>query len=481
MNCRAILGLSLVVLLSFVAPAQADDKGLLRAGAAASNITPPIGLPIIGGFVPVPSTHIHDELNARCLVLDDGKQKIALVVCDLLALSVSVSEEARRLIESTTGILPSHVLISATHTHSASGALGQNRFQNDAAPDDYQKFVATRIADGVRRACNTLRPAELAFGQVDIPEHLNNRRWFMRPGTMPENPFGDAADLVKMNPPAGSPNLLEPAGPIDPQASFLAVREPDGKPISVWAAYSLHYVGAPGEKMISADYYGVFCDELAHLLEADRLDPPFVAAMANGTSGDINNINFRNPRPRKPPFEQTRYVAKDVAAKIQGAMQGLKYRRDVTLDARYREAPVVWRRPTAEQVAWAKKTRADPQSAPNRTISPVYAERFLKLAEYPETGTVPVQVLRIGEVCIGTLPCEVFAETGLEFKRRSPLKPAFLVELSHGSFGYLPTPRQFDLGGYETWLGTSRLERTTSEKLMAQLLEMATEMKTASP
>ena len=105
-----------------------------------------------------------------------------------------------------------------------------------------------------------------------------------------------------MNPPAGSPNLVEPAGPTDPQVSFLALREPGGKPISVFAAYSLHYVGSTSGASISADYYGMFCDELAHLLEADRLDPPFVATLANGTSGDVNNSNFRNPQPRKPPY-----------------------------------------------------------------------------------------------------------------------------------------------------------------------------------
>jgi hypothetical protein len=157
-------------------------------------------------------------------------------------------------------------------------------------------------------------------------------------------------------------------------------------------------------------------------------------------------------------------------------MEGLKYHRDWTLDARYRDAPVVWRRPTPEQVAWAKKTLAEPPN-PKTNTSRVYAERFLRLAEYPETGTAPLQALRIGEVCVGTMPCEVFAEIGLEFKRRSPLKPAFMVELNHGYYGYLPTPRQVDLGGYETWLGTNRLERTTSEKFMMQLLEMATEMK----
>ncbi len=58
----------------------------LQAGAATSNITPDLGMLVVGGFAPYPARHVHDELHARCLVLDDGKTRIALVVCDLLGL-----------------------------------------------------------------------------------------------------------------------------------------------------------------------------------------------------------------------------------------------------------------------------------------------------------------------------------------------------------------------------------------------------------
>src|SRR5436190_24186816 len=91
-----------------------------KAGAAISNITPPLGQNIVGGFSPTPSTHVHDELHARCLVLDDGKTRLAFVVCDLLGIHRLISDEARKIIQERSKIPPSHVLISATHTHSAS-------------------------------------------------------------------------------------------------------------------------------------------------------------------------------------------------------------------------------------------------------------------------------------------------------------------------------------------------------------------------
>ncbi len=470
---RHLAILLFVVLL--VAPASAAEPKKFQAGAATSNITPDVGGDIIGGFSPFPSTHIHDDLFARCLVLDDGEKKLALVICDLLGIHRMISDEARKIIAERTKIPAECVLISATHTHSATSALGSDRFKHQDELDAYQNFVARRIADGVQRAANELRPAEIAFGTAEAPEHVFNRRWSMRPGTMPENPFG-GTDLVKMNPPAGSPNLVDPAGPTDPTISFLAVREPGGRPIGVYAAYSLHYVGGVGPGHISADYFSIFCRELERLLDAQDQSPPFVGMLANGTSGDINNINFRNPRKGQQPYEQMNFVAKDVAAKVQAALAKVTYESDVSLDAKYRELKLKWRKPTEEQLAWAKETQAKGAAKP-RDLPYIYAERTLRMAEYPETADVPLQTLRIGKVCVGTMPCEVFCEIGLDFKRRSPLQPAFLVSIAHGYMGYLPTPRQHDLGGYETWLGTNRLEREASEKMLAELLEMAEEMK----
>jgi len=232
---------------------------------------------------------------------------------------------------------------------------------------------------------------------------------------------------------------------------------------------------------VSADYFAVFCQCLKQRLTgdaggADDDAPPFVAMLANGTSGDINNINFRQSSPRKAPYEQMRHVGRDVAEKVHAAIRGLTFSSEVSLAAAYREPTIAWRRPTPQQRQWAEDTLAAGRQG-DRDLSFIYAQRTLRMADYPADVRVPLQVLRIGDVCIGSMPFEVFAETGLEFKARCPIQPAFLVELAHGYFGYLPTPGQHRLGGYETWLGTNRVEPQASQKLLESLLEMAAELK----
>jgi len=455
----------------------------LKAGAATSNITPALDGIIVGQFAPYPAKHIHDELHARCLVLDDGKTKLALVVCDLLGFHRNVSNEARRLIEQETGIPPQNVLISATHTHSATSALGEEL-------NEYQRFVARRIADGVRRALNLLRPAEVAFTTVDVPDQVFNRRWFMREGSQAPNPFGKI-DQVKMNPPVRSPDLVKPAGPTDPTVSIIAVREPGGRMISAYCAYSLHYVGGTGPNDVSADYYGKFCESLKRRLSDRDEDPPFVAMMANGTSGDINNVDRLKPRTAREPYVKMREVAEDVAGKVEKAIRQIdSWQGNVTLDARARDLPLEWRKIEPELLEWAKTVEAQAPRRPDGTLTAggnfatdpawvqrvAYAGRVQRLAKYKNPAKFPVQALRIGDIIIGTSPCETFAEIGLEFKERSPAKKAFMVSLAHAYLGYLPTPRHFELGGYETWPGTNIMEPQTSVKLLDAVLEMAGEL-----
>ncbi len=449
------------------------------AGAATSNITPELGVEVVGGFLPYPCTNIHDELHARCLVLDDGKTKLALVVCDLLGMHRSVCVTARELIEKETGIPAANIVISGTHTHSAGNAIGGpvRFYASDMELTPFQKFVARRIADGVRRALHLLRPAEIAFGTVDIPEHVNIRRWFLKEDKMPPNPFGKI-DKVKMNPGAGNPALVEPAGEPDPTVSFIALREPGGRLISVYSAYSLHYVGGVNSADISADYYGMYCEALKRLQAGGTDDPPFVAMMANGTSGDANNTNFRNPQPRKKPYEQMRFVAEDVAGKVNAALAKVTWQNTAPLAARYRELGIAWRKIDPELIAWAKETEAKTPRIQGKADLPLsYAGRVQRLAVASPETKAAVQILRIGDICIGTTPTETFAETGVEFRKRSPFAKSFMIELANGYYGYMPTPRHFELGGYETWPGTNNLEPQASVKMMDALLEMAAELK----
>ncbi|MEZ6066097.1 MAG: hypothetical protein R3B90_10395 [Planctomycetaceae bacterium] len=448
MPLRTLLG-GLCGCLLLAAVVSGDDRpagtashggGRLRAGASTSNITPPLGELIVGGWQPFPATNIHDELHARCLVLNDGETSIAIVLCDNVGIPRELFDRAKEYIAKESSIPRSNVLLAATHTHSATTARGESKVQAVMEFTEYQEFLARRIADGVRRAVNNLEPARIAFGAVDEPSQTFNRRWHVTDPDLLKNPFG-GVDKVRMNPPRASGALVRPAGPIDPQVSFISVQSTAGRPIALLANYSLHYVGGVPAGDVSADYFGLFADRIAELLDAEKQSPPFVGILSNGTSGDCNNINFQEKGERREPYEQMRLVANVVAQRVFEAHAQLEFTSDVSLAATTRDLTLRVRKPTEEMLAYFAAIDAEGESRkPYNGHEKTYAARVRKLAESPDEVAVPLQVLRIGDIGIAAIPFETFAETGLEIKAESLLPRTFTIELANGSYGYLPTP-----------------------------------------
>ena len=243
--------------------------------------------------------------------------------------------------------------------------------------------------------------------------------------------------------------------------------------MALLANCSLHYVGGVGAGHVSADYYGMFADRIQELLGADRLEPPFVGIMSNGTSGDINNIDFLNPAERLAPYEKMRQVADLVAQRVHEACRGVEFHDWVALGGAQEELTLASRKPTEAQLAYARQVREKPADAkPYHIREKAYADRVLQLAESPDSVSVVLQAFRIGDLGIGAIPFETFVEIGLELKDKSPCAQTFTISHANGSYGYLPTPRHHELGGYETWLGTNLVELEASTKIVQRLRGM---------
>jgi neutral ceramidase len=472
-----VLTATILLLSRWNTPAQERSARQLLAGAATSNITPPLGELIVGNWIPVAATYVHDELYARCLVLDDGEKRVAIVVADNVGIPQRVLDEAKRQTHKHSGIPVERILISSTHTHSATTARGSADWDDPAEPlAPYQAFLATRIADGIRRAVANLEPARVGWGSGSLPEQVFNRRWFMKPGPHLNNPFG-GTDTVQMNPQVGSPDLMKPAGPTDAEIGFLSVQSTSGRPIALVANYSLHYVGGVPNGHVSADYFGIFARRMTQLLERDSHAPQFVPMLSNGTSGNINNIDFRGGQKRLPNYERMELVANQVAAEVFKVAQSIEYRQSVPLEILQRELTLDTRRPNDTLIAWAREILSRPESAPPRhPRERIYAERTLRMARMPPRLEIPLQAVRIGDLALVAIPFEVFVEIGLELKAKSPFPDTLAISLANGAYGYLPTVAHHELGGYETWLGTNQVEVQAAPRIVDTLLQMLAQL-----
>ncbi|MGQ9515583.1 MAG: hypothetical protein ACUVTL_11170 [Thermoproteota archaeon] len=435
---------------------------MLKAGASEVCITPPLGIKISGYFEERIAKDIHDDLFARALVLDDGETKIAVVVCDLIGASRTYLDRAKRTIEKRSGIRPENVLISCTHTHTGP----------EVEDMGYGESLILKIADSVQLANNALREAEVGFEKEEESKPLGNRRFFMRDGT------------VWTNPGVSNPNIVRPAGPIDPEIGVLCARELSGKMICLLANYAMHYGGLSptkrGEDMytISADYFGVFSKFVR------RIVGEFVAILANGACGDV--IMFDAMKPHKNVnkyFGHSERVAALVAAKTIWAMNQMEFHRSFKLAASMEELTIPRRVPIDEEIELARKLASGELEARNMrhlSLKYFFAPKIEDFKKGPRETRTWVQTLAIGRsAAIVGLPGEIFVEHGLKIKKESPFKYTFVFELANDSVGYIPTMKAFMedgplavSGSYETSIGPNILVPEAGDIMVESSLRM---------
>lgn len=458
----------ITVILVVSSSVQAETKPALRAGAAAVDITPQQGVSLDGPISKNgPVTGVHDPLKAHALVLDDGTTRFAIVICDLCIIGPDVYEAAKQIVTKKTGLPNNRMLMAATHTHATPRA---NHIGTGKLDDEYHTLLATKIAEAVIKAEGNLAPAQIGWTSFQKPEFIKCRRHLCKPGTVGVNPFGETGERIK-SVSGKSSAIIKPAGPVDPQFSILSVQHADGSPLAVLGNFSVHYCGGYRRGLVSADYFGYYAKELEQKLSSGAGHPPFVGIMSNGTSGNTGGIERGGKK--YPPFGWIQESARILAEQTLTSIKKIQYRSDTKLQMRETKLTLGIRKPDAKRIAWAKEILANPKLKRPHRWTNIYAEDVIRLDSRPETHTIKLQAIRIGDLAIAACPCEVFAETGLAIKKHSPHKETFTIELANGYGGYLPPPEQHALGGYETWAARSSfLEVQAEPKIRETILRL---------
>ena len=440
----------------------------LKAGSATANITAPLGTRMPGGFRPRYAENVDDELFAKALVIDNGTTRIAIVTCDLIAIPEKVANAAKARIAERCGIPAAHVMVNATHTHTAVAIADLLGVDEDPS---YTEWVPLKIADAVELAVWRLQPARVGFASVDEERITFNRRWHMKDGT------------VRFNPGVNNPDLVEPTGTIDPELAMLFVEADDGTPISAVANFSLHYIGTNNSNALSADYFGHFDRLMRHYL-----GDTCVSLLWNAASGQINNTDFSGrTKWTASGHQQAVKMANVLAGHFITEMQLMEMHDTLDLSGELATLTFQRKQITAEDLKVAEQVLSVPQGTYNgyetgpfswvvgqpipQALVDVYARECQRLAKLPAQMTAPIQVLRLGEAAIVALPGEVFVETGMNIKSKSGAKPTFLVSLANGYIGYICTDKALTQeGGYETWAAKSSLPAVGTVPAMETLV-----------
>lgn len=446
-----VMRLAMLAALASVASAAVGEV-TLKVGAAGEDITPDPA--ILNWVTGKPFGSVHDPLAVQALVMDDGTRQVALVRWDLVDVSESARDAVRDAVSNATGIPPSHVMVTASHTHSApwSPVYGDNgrgleretwwdlrrmtSQQNEPRYLRWKEQLLIASTRAVQRAIEDRQPAVMTVGRVSIGEYLYNRR-----PRMPAWGLGDPDKPIRMINGRGEwiPEVLlagSSFGPVDRTMTLLAFRDGGGNLSNALVHVACHPVQLYHEdpNRISADWPGFLVSELRDFAAGEIM-------VLQGACGDI-----------------TPAWAKGVAA-TRVAMTG--WAEKVSLAQRY----------SAELVPGKLLVGAT-------TVELPLTEEARQRLGQPSVAA-EVQVIVCGPLAFVALPGEPLTDIGIAIREASPFPQTIVLGYSNGNgVHYVGLPGEKARGGYEAGragAGTDECGRLLVDAALGTLRRLADE------
>jgi hypothetical protein len=403
----------------------------LSAGAGKAFIAPlpyfpEVSLAGFGAREPKPAQGVHDELFSRALVLSDGETKVALVSTDLLLIT-PVMKEAVLAKVADLGFTDDTLLLAAIHTHSGPGSLTPGSDARSATTGKYNPalmdWMTTRIAESIRAANEALQPAQLGFAAARIEGLSHNRR------QTGEGLLDSTMTVMKV----------------------VRAGAPDARPIAVVVNFAAHATIMGAKNLLyTADWPGAMNAALELWLGKGG-----VSLFFNGAQGDQTHAgDFGSGWERVAAYGNA--VAKEA----------WKLAPDITMssDVRIRAHSINWDLP---------QLRPSPvfmeSTARESGMTAQQAQERLR-ARFPRR--VRLQAIRIGDGVLMAVPGEAISELGLEMRANAAAlgaKYPMVIGLANNYIGYILSPKQYGLGGYE--VGTSFYGPQLGAILVAQMKE----------
>ncbi len=450
----------------------------MKAGFAERDITPELGMEQPGGYGKSYHRSFHDPCKVRAAVFDDGENRVAVVGIDALVIHRPQVLAARKAIHAKCGIAPEAILLAASHSHSsgptgmilpgqydhASDFVKMLAYEKSSCADaGYLEKVVGAIVEAVCEADAGRVEARCGAGSGIEDQVAFNRRFRMKNG------------LSHTHPGAGNPDIVEPAGPTDPEVGVIGAWDGEGKLLGCVVNFACHATTSPGGISANYIYY------LEQAIRGGMAAPDCVVVFTAGASGDVTQVDNLSPY-RRPSGEQwARLVGGRVGAEAVKVLLSMEPGTLAPVDARQKVWNIARRKPSPERVRQCAELAAkDPKEVGSTEWT--FAKEIVLLdaliARAPEVE-VEVQAVQVGPVVFVTDPAEYFCQFGLDIKAGSPFPLTFPVSLANGCVGYVPTEEALGEhgGGYETRLTSySNLEPTAGRQMADAGIDLARHM-----
>ena len=396
-----------------------------QAGAARAVITPPVGTCLYGYRPNWESTSLHDDLTLTAAAFRQGACAAMLVTVEVGDIHTDLCDAMRREIGQAAGISPSHILISATHTHSAPNVSGMDGWGEIDRPF-YENILLPAAIRAGKEAAENLRDAQIAVGTTHSDVGIN-RREILPNGEirLGQNPFGC----------------------YDPEMTVVTFRDPDGKGVLNLIHYGCHGTAAGCNREISRDWSGVMIDRV-------EKETGVLTAFWNGAVGDVG--------PRLTNGETVgdiTYVMELGGVAAVDAMRAVRRQggfHDGSLACYADEVRLPYEvTPPIEEVRKTLESIQNPDELINiqkltyRHYRDLYALLQSGATEHPTHFSFPFCAVSLGDVLFVPAPYEIFSEITLRLRAYLPWLHTLCLSNTNGYNGYFPSQDQICRGGYE--------------------------------
>lgn len=451
----------------------------MQAGFFETDITPPIGTERAGSYVKFYLESIHDPLKVRAAVFDNGKKKVALVGIDTCYIGFDTVKEVQDEIFKRCGIPPENIIIGASHTHNGAALACmvspevQKKMPTEAlelivngasAPSPgYREWVVKQIITAITLADSGKEDALLSTGIGHENACVFNRRFRLKDGRSFTHPG-------KCN-----PDIIEPAGPVDPDVGVISAWRKDGSFIGCVVNYACHGTCGAGLSA-SADWINYMQETVRKVMGTDT-----GLVFLNGACGDITQVN-NLAHSNDYGLQMAKQLGTRVGAEVVKVLAGAQPLELNEIGTACRTLELKRRAPSKASVRKSRETlqAASPDS---RETKVVFArERIIadSLCKLDPVARVPVCAIKIGNAVFVSNSAEYFTAFGMQIKKSSKFEYTFVVSLANGISGYVPTKESFARtgGGYETVLtGYSNLEIDAGDKIADASTQLINKMK----
>ena len=440
----------------------------LQVGFGREQIMPEGTVRIAGGGVQDRlSTGFMDYLYVTCVAVTDASGETVLIYSqDLHNTNDGYIAPVKEEISKETGISVDHIMMSATHTHSAP-AIATASSEGIAEYRVLHKDAAVKAA---KDALADRSAAEAYIGSTQTEGLASVRHYLLSNGTYAGSNFGDFS----------SGSIVEHAAKADGEAQIIKfTRADESKKDVLLMSFTVHpcFNGSSDNTVLSADLVGTTRDYLE--ANTDCLVAYFTSDAGNQTQSSRVASENRTTDYTEYGAILGKYVIDTLPSltKVNGNEVKLKSQTYTAQTNKDKVSEMLDKAiETVDAYNNSGKSAADPLVAKYGFSSVHEARGVVTRSKLGDTLSFELNVLSIGDnLSFIFAPYEMFAATGMYIKENTPYDMTFIVSHANGEAGYFPTEAAFDHGCYEVYI--SKCVRGTAESVADTYLEMLTQLK----